>query len=268
MAIRADFQSIRDTYFFRLEACTFAVVIGVFIEESEYLLSWKRVRQRIPLRFLLPTHRFETWVRRLSKTGWVLILLGVAGEFAYEAYVSRADGWLQDFSNARLAAAQREAADAIGEAGRAVERAAVLEKEAATLRKQIAHRHLTMQQRVALRNGVSSIQVSRILVTGAIGDTEAMEYGEELAGALSQSGIKVDTEFGRYSFDASNEVSPSGLLVVVRTGASTNVHHLARALIRAIALAGIPVGTTPGNVVGSSAMITTEQLELRVCVKP
>ena len=107
-AVRTSFQSLRDTYFVRLEVCTFAVVIGVLIEESEYFLSWPRVRERIPLGILLPAHRFDTWVQRISKAGWILILLGVGGEFVYEARVSRADGWLQEFNNILSVAQQTE----------------------------------------------------------------------------------------------------------------------------------------------------------------
>src|ERR1017187_985685 len=89
VAVRTSFQSLRDVYFLRLEICTFAVVIGVFIEEGEYFLSWPRIRQKVPLRLLLPTHRFDKWVRRLSKVGWILILLGVAQSRGYLGYTGR-----------------------------------------------------------------------------------------------------------------------------------------------------------------------------------
>jgi hypothetical protein len=136
-AVKNDFQSLRNLYFHKLTACTIAVVVGVFIEEAEYFLSWTFVRRFVPLNILLPTHRFESWVRITAKTGWALIVIGVAGEGLYEARVSRADGWLQDFSNSLLTAAQRQAAQAMGEAGDARERAAVLEKQAADLSERI-----------------------------------------------------------------------------------------------------------------------------------
>src|ERR1035441_10246200 len=84
---------------------------------------------------LVPKHRLDSWVTALSRIGWVLIILGVAGEGAYESLTSRADGLLQEFSNTLLAAAQREAADAMGEAGRANKQAAQLHKDAEGLKR-------------------------------------------------------------------------------------------------------------------------------------
>lgn len=98
-AVKSSFQSLRDEYFLDLIICTIAVVIGVAIEEVEYFLSWRSVRTLLPLRILLPKHRIDTVARRTSKVGWLLIIVGVAGEGVYEARVARADGWLQEFNN-------------------------------------------------------------------------------------------------------------------------------------------------------------------------
>jgi hypothetical protein len=94
--------------------CTAAVVIGVAIEESEYFFSWHSVRRRLPLSIILPPHRLDTIARRVSKAGWLIIVLGVAGEGIYEAQVSQADGLLQEFNNI-LSAAQESEIAALGD---------------------------------------------------------------------------------------------------------------------------------------------------------
>ena len=133
-AVKDGFQNLRDSYFLKLLLCTWIVVFGVIAEEAEYVLSWKWVLRILPLGIAVPKNRLDSWARALSKIGWVLIVIGVAGEGLYEARVSRADGWLQDFSNILLASAQRQAADAIGDAGRANQRASENERQAALAR--------------------------------------------------------------------------------------------------------------------------------------
>src|ERR1039458_9407641 len=107
-AVKTSFQASRDEYFLKLTLSTVAVVIGVAIEELEYFLSWRSVRSLLPTKLLLPPHRLETVARRVSKIGWLLIVLGVAGEGLYEARVSAADGWLQEFNNTLFIAQEAE----------------------------------------------------------------------------------------------------------------------------------------------------------------
>jgi hypothetical protein len=197
--VRNGFQSLRDSYFHKLTACTIAVVVGVILEEAEYFLSWPSVRRFIPLRILLPTHRFDFWGRIIAKLGWALIVIGVAGEGLYEARVSHADGWLQDFSNTMLATAQRQAAEAIGEAGRAMERAATLEKESVILRKKaedeqaarlrieetVAWRELTGSQQLRIGSALRKFAGQRAHIEYGMGDTEAGRFAYSIAAALA-----------------------------------------------------------------------------------
>jgi hypothetical protein len=106
--IKSGFQALRDEYFFKLLVCTAAAVIGVVLEEVEYFLSWHSVRRLLPLRIAVPPIRLDTIARRVAKIGWLLIVLGVAGEGIYEARVSQADALLQDFSNILSAAQELE----------------------------------------------------------------------------------------------------------------------------------------------------------------
>ena len=121
-SVKSGFQSLRDSYFRDLIICTVALGVGVVAEELEYILEWRwfvRLIRVFSVRILSPKHRLDSWVRHVSMIGWIVVILGIAGEGLFETLVSRADGWLQDFSNIALAAAQRQVADAIGEAGRA-----------------------------------------------------------------------------------------------------------------------------------------------------
>ena len=107
-AVKASFQASRDEYFLKLTLATLAVVVGVAIEEIEYFLSWRSVRRFIPIKVLLPPHRLDTIARRVSKLGWLLIVIGVAGEGLYEERVSRADAWLQEFNGIMAASQEAE----------------------------------------------------------------------------------------------------------------------------------------------------------------
>ena len=205
-AVKSDFQALRDAYFHRLTGCTIAVVVGVILEEVEYFLSWPSVRRFVPLQILLPTHRFDLWVAKITKLGWALIVLGVAGEGLYEARVSHADGWLQDFGNIVVASVQREAADAVGEAGRAIERAGEANREAGEARKEaerlhrenlllqadvlklrerMADRHLTPKQQSAIANRLCP-QFGGLNITSGLycADGEMNASAADIDGAL------------------------------------------------------------------------------------
>src|ERR1017187_3711968 len=179
VAVRTSFQSLRDVYFLRLEICTFAVVIGVFIEEGEYFLSWPRIRQKVPLRLLLPTHRFDKWVRRLSKVGWILILLGVGGEFVYEARVSRADGWLQEF-NGILSTAQQTEIKGLGDIAAKARGDAKEAAETAGLAKLISSKAVAESSQAEVRSS-NAMELARSA------REEADSFEKQIASALTQA---------------------------------------------------------------------------------
>ena len=113
-----------------------AVVVGVILEEAQ---EWMPTVEKI-LR-LDPIVEYR-WAKKLVKLGWILIVVGVAGEGIFEVYVSRADSILNTFDNILLTEARKEASDAVlGAATANIQiaeerrRAAELEKEAAQLRK-------------------------------------------------------------------------------------------------------------------------------------
>lgn len=188
-AVKLSFQSLRDSYFHKLILCTIAVVIGVVAEEAEYFLSWRSVRRLIPLSILLPKHRFDSWALITSKIGWGLIVIGVAGEGIYEAQVSRADGWLQEFSNTLLTSAQRQAADAMDEAVRANAETTKLTSENLKLRAAMADRELTLDQQRNIGKRLERFAGRTVVIRSYPGDGEAKRLGLEIKNALHLASI-------------------------------------------------------------------------------
>jgi hypothetical protein len=192
----------------------------------------------------------EKWRHQLNRRSLIVLIAALAIELGALCITNGLSGKEIAVLNGIAADARKRAED------EAMARVKIEER--------IEHRHLTMQQREALRNGLRSIGIATIVVTSATGDSEAMEYGEELADALSQSGIKVAKVFGRFSFDAKSELSESGLLVVVQTAAQT---AFAERLLELITRAGIPVGAAAAVNPGIPG-IPINAIELRVCAKP
>lgn len=137
--IRKDLEAFRAVFFWCLVAATVAVVVGVILEEAqEWMPTVKKVLRLDPI----VEYR---WAKKLVKLGWILIVVGVAGEGIFEVYVSRADSILNAFDNILLTEARKQASDAVlgaATANRRVaearHRTAELEKEAAQLRKDAA----------------------------------------------------------------------------------------------------------------------------------
>lgn len=207
-AIKNSLQGLRDSYFSRLLVCTWIVVIGVVLEEAECVLSWPRALRILPLRIVVPKYRLESWARRISRVGWLLIILGVAGEGAYEAFVSRADGFLQEYNSTLLAAAQRQASDAIHEAGGANERAAANEKEAASLRmeaakiqERLAPRILSDPDRIEiaerLRPFAPGFSTRKVTLSSYTLDAEGIIFSMMIMDILTRAGIEVEPKIGR-----------------------------------------------------------------------
>ena len=63
-------------------------------------------------------------VKLVVSLGWLLIVVGVAGEFVADSFVSKADGFVQKFDEILLADAQKKTGVASERAARAFESAA------------------------------------------------------------------------------------------------------------------------------------------------
>jgi hypothetical protein len=109
--IRVSLEAFRNACFAWLLISTGVVVAGLLFELPEiYLESINATRQ------LLHPDRAERhippWVKLVVSFGWFLIVLGVAGEFVADGFVSRADGFVQKFDEVLLAETKRNAGDA------------------------------------------------------------------------------------------------------------------------------------------------------------
>jgi hypothetical protein len=74
-AIKSSLQDSRDSYFYGLLYATGVVFIGVVLEQAEELHfprpQWDITRGR---------YRVIDWGKRVAWFGWVLIVVGIAGE--------------------------------------------------------------------------------------------------------------------------------------------------------------------------------------------
>lgn len=105
LAIREDFETLRNSYFHFLLWMTGLVALGLLMEAPEIwhdvVSFFKRSNEDAPPRAKLA-----------AAVGWLLIIVGVAGEGVAEALVSNADGLLQTFNNIMLSEASTDAGSA------------------------------------------------------------------------------------------------------------------------------------------------------------
>lgn len=193
--IRTDLQTLRDTYFNWLIGAAIFVFVGVCLEEAEILFP-----KRIQL------------AKRLGRLGWLLIMLGVAGEGVFETLVSRADGLLQEFNNIVLVSAKAQAesatlnsASAQKEASAANERASQNEKEAAQLSKQaeaekierlrleqqVSPRILTIVQQQQISLDLQRFAGHTVVVSSYGLDAEGFLVATQVISALKAANISV-----------------------------------------------------------------------------
>src|SRR5271155_3980524 len=98
ISLRDELTQSRDGFFFLLLVCTVLVAIGVALEEADNWLPSGRPRLNMVNGSFSPSLWVE-WKRRLTRLGWILILLGVTGEGLFEGATSWSDSTLQDWSN-------------------------------------------------------------------------------------------------------------------------------------------------------------------------
>lgn len=125
----------RDSCFNWLLAATGFVVVGLVLEGPELwhdiasvVRHWNFNRR---FHFSLPEERAPDWAKVLAAVGWLLIVVGVAGEYVADSFVSKADGFVQKFDEILLTDAQRQTTLANVRSSAAYERAAQAEREAA-----------------------------------------------------------------------------------------------------------------------------------------
>ncbi len=175
--VRSDLEAFRTVFFICLVGATIAVFAGVALEEGE---AWMHAARHVLPLDPITVYR---WAKKLVKVGWILIVIGVAGEGAFEVCLTRADVILSKFDNILLTEARKEARDAVLGAAtanirvaEARQRTAELEKEAGQLRKDAAQ----------LRNDAEAEHLARVKIEAAVAfrsldDKQKHDIGTALA---------------------------------------------------------------------------------------
>jgi hypothetical protein len=227
---RADLQKYRDSYFDLLLLCTKIVAVGLLLEAPEIVHDVYGIMRRksIELRYwLAPSisrreHSVPGWMKILTAIGWLLIVLGVIGEFVSEAYINKYDTALQRLNDTIISEAMK---DIITQGPRSI----LLAKAAPELKKQLAP---FAGQRVDL------------FVCGRFGsqDGETLSTWGAIASTLNADGAKWKVEHGGLEYF--DRCSPSGgqplgqgMMVFVSKRAPTSTMEAAKALGEGLAKA-------------------------------
>lgn len=212
-----------------LDWCTGLVVVGVFLEVFEIV---HELREKFgPFKIHRPDRK---WIPVVGFVGWMLIVVGVAGELWFGHRVSIKNEELESLSNSLLGDAQLAATEAITQSrnslsrnvalgielqnaevdvANATKRAADANREAdeerierLKLEKQIAPRRLTSQQKSALSGTCARFPYRRVAVVSYMADTESLIFSSQILEALN-------CKLGSFSVDdqRSSEL-PAGVL--------------------------------------------------------
>jgi hypothetical protein len=127
-SLRDDLTRVGSGYFHLLLFCTAIVAVGVIMEEADSFLPPGKPKLDLINGTLIPSRSIE-WKKRLTRLGWLLIVIGVIGEGIFEGAVSWADGVRQNFDDTLLAVATDQAGTASKSAERANTLAASAKKE-------------------------------------------------------------------------------------------------------------------------------------------
>ncbi len=132
----------RNQYEVALYVATFLVGIGVILEGFEVVHEHREKTGPFKI------HRPESpkWMTRAAFWGWLLVSVGVAGEFIFEGWVSTKNEELESVSSALLGDAEISAAEANQEAGEARVRAVKDEKDLAELKQATLPRTFDMDR--------------------------------------------------------------------------------------------------------------------------
>lgn len=101
--MRGDLQAFRDQYFGWLLLSTYMVVLGLSLEGPEIWHDFRNLFRKPDLQ-----RKASQWIKFAATLGWLLIILGVAGEAYFEGKVSAGDTQLQAFNTSLLIESQRE----------------------------------------------------------------------------------------------------------------------------------------------------------------
>jgi hypothetical protein len=222
LAIKTDLQNLRDWYFDCLLVCTGVVGLGVFMEGFEILhdmwgIFW---RKSIELTYwMAPSidrkkYRAPDWMKLMAGVGWVLIVMGIAGEGVYEGLVSKYDGALSTLNDTLITETQKETALALAQAvhadmtasgfnlliAEARRDAAESKKKTETerlervkLEAQLAPRRLSSKQMDELATKLKTLSAQgqvNIAISSAALDAESADFAKDFETAFKAGGWK------------------------------------------------------------------------------
>ena len=203
--VRTDLRVLRDSYFEWLLILTGVVVIGILLEGPEVFWELHETcrRYRLSKHPVLPTPLPERhpppWIIVLAFLGWFFVSAGIAGELAFEGFVSGADGLIQTFSNTLLVEAIDRASNAetgnlrlrkglqmeIQRTAKA-ERATENEKLARVkIEKELEWRSLSDDQGREICKSLSPVSRVRVELSSIAGDAEAGQYASDFLRVLT-----------------------------------------------------------------------------------
>ena len=161
-AIRTALESTTDRYFEWLLVCTAIVTAGVLLEGI--FDSFPSGKCRIDNQTGIPRTAWGRirWFHRLTRLGWYLVVLGVAGEGVTEYFVSASDANLRAFNNILARSTEKETALARSDAETAKATAKGFESQIADANRAAAEANLELSRIKSVRT-LDSEQQRRIV---------------------------------------------------------------------------------------------------------
>jgi hypothetical protein len=262
--IRSALEAFRNACFSWLLVSTGVVVVGLLFELPEiWHESINAIREL--MHSCKPERHIPAWMKLVVSLGWLLIVVGVAGEFVADTFVSKADGAVQTFNNILLTEARKETAFAIERAAKAEAtasgfqsqiaesnaKAASLTKEAEAerlarvkIQARVAWRHLTQEQKVDIgfALGRFSKRMSSVGIWYNTGDVEGSMFASDIAEALRVARVRAQSPGGIISMRAagkfSDPVTREDTGVIVQSTGDWDSRSLADAIIEELTVRG------------------------------
>lgn len=188
--IRTNFEEFRAVWFTRLLIATFLVVFGLVLEGPELWHEIHSITQRWMFRrhfhFSLPEEHTPEWAKLFAFVGWMFIVVGVAGEFVADSFLSKADGYVQKFDEILLAETTRSAGNARISAERAALAAAAAKADAKTAKEEAgAVKGIADAARKDAKDALAKAQVAQRSLAHA--ESDAAKAQAAASDALSKS---------------------------------------------------------------------------------
>ncbi len=235
--MKADLLEWHSFWFGWLLIATALVVVGLTLEDGELWYEMRSIA-RSKFRFFryrtLVLERRVEWAKVIAFVGWILIVVGVAGEMFTEVMISDADRNIEAFDAIVLADARRESAFAL-------ERAAHAEATAKTFDVQIAQLEAKARSAEATAKGFEA-QIAAAQRDAAESKKEA--ESERLARVTLQKELqprRLSSEQKDKLAALVKPFAPVSIILEWTAAGGQESADLARDMYDAIVSAGIPI---------------------------